>query len=324
MKALVTGAAGFVGSHLSRRLVNDGHEVVGIDSISDYYDTQHKVRNLQRVIDHERFTFIEEDLGSLPLIPLLEDVDWVFHQAGQPGVRNSWGEDFGNYIQANIQVTQRLLEAARHSPTISRMVYASSSSVYGDAEVHPTDEAVLPRPRSPYGVTKLAAEHLWSLYGTQFNLPTVSLRYFTVYGPGQRPDMAFTRFSRAILSGQPIHVYGDGTQVRDFTYIDDVVEANILVAEQGLEPGIVMNVAGGGFTSVNETLQLLSEAAGREPHIIYAEKVAGDVKRTGGDGSLLRKITGWVPKTSLQEGLEAQLRWAAGEELAPDKTRFAS
>ncbi|WP_150463162.1 NAD-dependent epimerase/dehydratase family protein [Nesterenkonia ebinurensis] len=311
MKALVTGAAGFVGSHLSRRLVDLGHEVVGIDSISDYYDTQHKVGNLQRVKDQERFTFIEEDLGTMPLNPLLEDVDWVFHQAGQPGVRNSWGEDFGDYIQANIQVTQRLLEASRHSTTISRMIYASSSSVYGDAETYPTDETVLPRPRSPYGVTKLAAEHLWSLYGTQFNLPTVSLRYFTVYGPGQRPDMAFTRFSRAILSGQPIHVYGDGTQIRDFTYIDDVVEANILAAEHNLEPGLVMNVAGGGSITVNETLEILSEAAGRKPNIIYADKVAGDVKRTGGDGSLLRKLTGWEPKTSLRDGLEAQLRWAA-------------
>lgn len=310
MRALVTGAAGFVGSHLSRRLSAADYEVIGLDSFTDYYDVTLKRANAQALAD-AGVKLVEGDLNRVDLARLLDGVEVVFHQAGQPGVRSSWGAEFSTYTQCNVDATQRLLEACRGSSTLRRLVYASSSSVYGDAERFPTRETDRPQPLSPYGVTKLAAEHLCSLYAASFGVPTVSLRYFTVYGPGQRPDMAFTRFAKAAVRGEEIQLYGTGDQIRDFTYVDDVVEANMLAATREVAPGTVLNVAGGSHTSVNEVLSTFEELAGKKLLVKRVAPVAGDVFRTGGDTEAIRSALGWCPVVSLQEGIGRQYRWAA-------------
>jgi UDP-glucuronate 4-epimerase len=310
VKALVTGAAGFIGSAVAGRLLAEGHDVIGIDVLTDYYDPRLKRENLRR-IRHPRLRTLEVDLNELDLVPLLADVDAVFHQAGQPGVRASWGREFTRYTRNNVDATQHLLDAAVRAPRLSRFVLASSSSVYGEAARYPTRETDHPRPLSPYGVTKLAAENLCGLYAANHGLPTVSLRYFTVYGPRQRPDMAFTRFCCAVRDGERIELYGTGDQVRDFTYIDDVVEANLRVAEAELAPGTVLNVAGGAATTVNEVLDQLRQISGRDVRVTRGAAVPGDVARTGGSTEALRATTGWEPRTALREGLEEQYRWVA-------------
>jgi len=234
----------------------------------------------------------------------------VFHLAGQPGVRSSWGTEFSNYTRCNIDATQRLLEASRDSVSLRRLVYASSSSIYGNAERYPVREIDLPRPFSPYGVTKLAAEHLCGLYAASFNVPTVSLRYFTVYGPGQRPDMAFTRFAKAAVRGDEISIFGSGEQVRDFTYVDDVVEANVLAATREVPPGTVLNVAGGSHASINEVVQVFEDLVGETLAVKHGDAVAGDVRRTGGDTAAVRKLLGWQPTVNLREGIAKQFSWA--------------
>ena len=308
MRALVTGVAGFVGSNLACALLEQGHDVVGIDCLTDYYDLRIKELNLTG-IPSERFTLVREDLNEVDLDQLLTGIDWVFHQAGQPGVRMSWGRDFAIYERQNISATQRLLEAARNSSALRRLVYASSSSVYGEAESFPTRETDRPQPLSPYGVTKLAAEHLCSLYAANFGVPTVALRYFTVYGPGQRPDMAFTRFVRAAVLDEVISIYGDGTQVRDFTFIDDIVRANLMVAAGDVAPGSVFNVAGGSNVSVKETLRVLTSLAGHPLKIDYTDKVAGDVFRTGGSTDKIAEAVGWRAQVDIEEGLARHLAW---------------
>ena len=308
MRALVTGVAGFVGSNLARALVDQGHDVVGLDCLTDYYEVRIKEQNLAGLVD-DHFTFVRGDLNEVDLEQLLAGADWVFHQAGQPGVRMSWGRDFAVYERQNITATQRLLEAARRSGSLKRLVYASSSSVYGDAETFPTRETDRPQPLSPYGVTKLAAEHLCSLYAANFGVPTVSLRYFTVYGPGQRPDMAFTRFVRAAVLDEVISVYGDGSQVRDFTFIDDIVAANVLAASSDVSPGSVLNVAGGSHVTVNETLEILAWLAGRTLKVDYTERVAGDVLRTGGCTEKIEDTLGWKAQVGIEGGLARHLAW---------------
>jgi nucleoside-diphosphate-sugar epimerase len=305
---MVTGAAGFIGSHLARRLVLDGHRVVGVDNFSDYYARALKQQNLERIPGGD-FAFSHCDLNDANLEELLADVDVVFHQAGQPGVRSCWGSHFQPYIDANIRLTQRLLEAATTQDRLVRFVYASSSSVYGDAEIYPTRETDVPQPRSPYGVTKLAAEQLCTLYAKNFSVPTVSLRYFTVFGPSQRPDMAFTRFLTAGARGEPITIYGDGKQIRDFTYVDDIVSANLLAAFGNSPPGAVYNVAGGASTTVDEVLLLVREMSGEQLDVRYEPALAGDVRRTGGDTSSIRKSLGWEPSVTLAEGLQRQWSW---------------
>jgi nucleoside-diphosphate-sugar epimerase len=309
---LITGVAGFIGSALARRLLADGARVVGVDVLTDYYDPTLKKANLA-TIPAAGFTFVNADLNTIDLDELLAGVTTIFHEAGQPGVRKSWGHEFATYVDANVLATQRLLEAARRSPGLRRLVYASSSSVYGNAAVYPTAEDDVPRPHSPYGVTKLAAEHLCSLYADNFSVPTVSLRYFTVYGPGQRPDMAFNRFIRAALADEQIEVFGTGEQVRDFTFVDDVVEANIRAAGEDVTPGSVFNVSGGTNISVNEVLDLLSDMAGRPLRVQRSGAVAGDVRRTGGSADRIRDALGWRPSVDIGEGLRAQWRSLGGK-----------
>lgn len=311
MRALVTGAAGFIGSHLALRLRNDGHDVVGIDSFTDYYALALKEANKTQVVDAGA-RFVRGDLNDVDLNELLDGVEVIFHLAGQPGVRSSWGSDFSIYTHCNIEATQRLLEASRGKSELRRLIYASSSSIYGDAERYPTSETDQPRPVSPYGVTKLAGEHLCGLYAKNFGVPTVALRYFTVYGPGQRPDMAFTRFTTAAIRGEEIVVYGTGEQVRDFTYVGDVVDANLLAATGEVKPGAVFNVAGGTHSSVNEVLTLLEDLVGQSLSVTRQEAVAGDVRRTGGDTNAIHSVLGWQPRISLREGIEKQLSWATG------------
>lgn len=311
MRTLVTGAAGFVGFHLTRRLRDEGHDVVGLDSFTDFYDVALKRANAQNSI-RAGVEFIEGDLNELDLDGILEGVDVVFHLAGQPGVRSSWGAEFSQYTCCNIGTTQRLLEAIRGNGRLRRLVYASSSSIYGNAERYPTTETDRPRPMSPYGVTKLAAEHLCSLYAASFGVPTVSLRYFTVYGPGQRPDMAFTRFATAAARGDEVTIYGSGEQVRDFTYVGDVVEANLLAATRDVPPGAVLNVAGGSHTSVNEVVQIFQELSGSTLSVRHVDAIAGDVHRTGGDTTAIRELLGWKPAVDLREGIARQFSWAVG------------
>jgi UDP-glucose 4-epimerase len=306
-RALVTGAAGFIGSHLGERLLRDGVRVFGVDCFTDYYDVALKRRHLTTALAHPDYSLLELDLGAADLAALPE-VDVVFHQAAQAGVRASWGREFGSYVHHNVLATQRLLERYRES-RLERFVYASSSSVYGEAEQYPTSESLLPRPISPYGVTKLAGEHLVLLYGRNFGLPVSALRYFTVYGPRQRPDMAFHKFCRALLTRAPITVYGDGRQSRDFTYIDDAIEANVRAWKQS-RPQAIYNVGGGSQVEVIEAIALLERALGARAEIEYQPRQAGDPERTRADAARLTQDLGFTPSTPIAEGLAAEGEWA--------------
>jgi nucleoside-diphosphate-sugar epimerase len=301
MKCIVTGAAGFVGSHLSELLLAHGDEVVGVDCFTDYYDPSVKELNLLGVLGNERFTLCRDDLLTAPLPQLFADADVVFHLAGQPGVRPSWGADFGTYVSRNVLATQAVLEAARAVP-LTKVVYASSSSVYGDAESYPTAETLRPQPVSPYGVTKLAAEHLCELYRVGFGVPTVSLRLFTVYGPRQRPDMAFSKLVTAGLTGGVFELYGDGGQTRDFTYVSDVVGAMRAAALSGFTG--VANIGGGSRTSMNEVLDIVSEVAGA-PDVRRLPGQRGDVRDTAADTRTAFEGFGYVPQVGLREGLRS-------------------
>jgi nucleoside-diphosphate-sugar epimerase len=304
MKALVTGCAGFIGSHLTERLLNEGHEVVGVDCFTDYYPRKIKESNLSTALNNENFEFINEDLLYMKEYP---EVDYVFHQAAQAGVRSSWGSYFETYLQNNIQLTQKLLEYYKQK-NIKRFVYASSSSVYGDIDELPMTENCLLKPVSPYGVTKLAAEHLCSLYYKNYGVPTVSLRYFTVFGPRQRPDMAIFKFVNNIFNNREINVYGDGLQTRDFTYISDVVEANLLAAKNDVA-GEVFNIGGGNNITVTDLIKQIENAVGKEAKINYAEPQKGDVKDTLSDASKARKLMNWKTRVNISEGLEKFIDW---------------
>ena len=308
MRIVITGAAGFIGSHLAQASLAAGDSVLGIDCLTDYYDPQRKRANLALVQDDPNFRLVEADLQTAELEPLLEQADVVYHQAGQPGVRLSWSTGFGQYVGRNITATQRLLEAAATTRP-GRFVYASSSSIYGNAASYPTDEGMVPQPHSPYGVTKLAAEHLCGLYAANWGVPTTALRYFTVYGPRQRPDMAFHKFLTAAMADEPLPLFGDGEQVRDFTYVGDVVSANIAAGRTDLPPGTVVNVAGGGSITVNGLLDILAETVGRELKIDHRPEQAGDVRATGGVIDRARTLLGWEPRVDIRQGLAAQHAW---------------
>jgi nucleoside-diphosphate-sugar epimerase len=320
VRCVVTGAAGFIGSHLAARLAELGHEIVGVDCFLDYYPRAMKERNLRSLRARSDVRFLEEDLSGAELAPLLAGVDWVFHLAAQAGVRASWGRDFAIYAIHNVLATQRLLEAARDA-RVRRFVYASSSSVYGDTTDLPMREQSLPRPISPYGVSKLAAEHLCWLYWRGYGLPTVSLRYFTVYGPRQRPDMAFHRFLKGALRGEEITLYDDGEQTRDFTFVSDVVEANIAAAERA-EGGEVFNIGGGSEVSINHVLATIERLSGRTLRVRREERQKGDVRHTAADCSRARAALGFLPAVPLTDGLRREWEWIQ-EEYDGDQPRTA-
>jgi nucleoside-diphosphate-sugar epimerase len=306
MRCLVTGVAGFIGSQLAERLIDLGHEVLGVDRFADYYPRAIKEQNLARLRDEPRFSLAEIDLSTAELRPLLEGSAFVFHEAAQAGVRASWGQSFELYLRDNVLATQRLLEAAKGHPDLHKLIYASSSSVYGHAGPMPMRESGPTAPYSPYGVTKLAAEHLCELYRVNFGVPTISLRYFTVYGPRQRPDMGFHRFIAAILRGETITIYGDGEQTRDFTFVADAVEANLLAMQEGATG--VFNIGGGARATINEVLALLGELAG-PARVERRPAEAGDVRATWADITAAREVLGFAPRVPLREGLAAQVGW---------------
>ena len=307
MKALVTGAAGFVGSHLSERLIGSGATVTGVDCFTDYYPRALKERNLTALRQSPGFTLVEEPLADANLEGLLDGTTHVFHLAAQAGVRKSWGRDFHVYTVNNIEATQILLEACVGKP-IERFVYASSSSIYGDEVPLPMREDARPQPVSPYGVTKLAAEQLCYLYHVNHSVPTVSLRYFTVYGPRQRPDMGFSRFFTAILEGQSLPMFGDGRQTRDFTFVADAVSATVAAATRG-KPGGVYNIGGGSRVELLEVFELIRAATGRPVKIERLESQRGDMRDTYADTTRARTNLGFAPTVTLEQGLRAQYEW---------------
>ena len=315
---LITGVAGFIGSQLAEALVAAGETVVGVDCFTPYYDRAVKEANVAELrtgAGHERFRFHEVDLRTVSpddLAGLLDGVDVVYHQAAQPGVRLSWSDGFATYDECNVLATQRLLEAVRAVSSDGagpRVVYASSSSVYGNAGRYPVLETDLPRPHSPYGVTKLAAEHLCNLYAANYGVSTVALRYFTVYGPRQRPDMAHHRLIEAALDQRPFPLFGDGSAVRDFTFVGDVVRANVLAGTADVAPGTVVNVCAGGSTVLNDLIDAVGEAVGQPVPVDRQPEQAGDVRRTGGSNDLAATELGWSPQTSLVDGIRAQVDW---------------
>lgn len=305
--ALVTGAAGFIGSHLVEGLLDRGWRVRGADIFTTYYPRALKRANLEAIGDRDGFEFLEIDLRTADLEFLSEGVDVVFHQAAQAGVRASWGAEFDTYVDHNVRVTQRLLEFFKERP-LRRFVYASSSSVYGEAVSLPMKETDRVQPYSPYGVTKLAAEHLCRLYTRNYNLPTVSLRYFTVCGPRQRPDMAFHKLIRAMLKDEEFTVFGDGDQTRDFTYVGDAVAANLAAAEQG-KPGEVYNIGGGARVSLKEAIAMLESVLGRKARVRFDDRQRGDATHTVADITRAREDLGYQPRTPLKEALRLEAEW---------------
>ena len=307
--SIVTGAAGFIGSHLVEALLNQGKQVIGIDHFNDYYDTSLKRKHILSFIDRPNFKLIEDDIQKIDWQTLLADAEVVYHQAAQAGVRASWGEGFRAYTERNINATQVLLEAAKDAKNLQRLVYASTSSVYGNAETLPTSETICPQPVSPYGITKLASERLCGLYHQNFGVPFTSLRYFTVYGPRQRPDMAFHKFFRSVLLDEAIPVYGDGQQTRDFTFVSDVVAANLAAATTPEAVGEIFNVGGGSRVVLTEVLDTMEKIVGRPIRRNHIESAMGDARHTGADVSKANKILGYQPKVSLAEGLKQEWEW---------------
>lgn len=307
MRALITGAAGFIGSHLTTALLDRGAEVTGIDCFTDYYPRFIKEMNLAVNKDRPGYTFVEASLQETDLPALLKDKTHVFHLAAQAGVRKSWGSDFRVYTDNNVDATQQLLEACVGLP-LHRVVYASSSSVYGDNVSIPMREDALPQPVSPYGVTKLAAEQLCYLYHANHRVPTTSVRYFTVYGPRQRPDMAFHKFMKAVLRGEQVTLYGDGEQTRDFTFVTDAVAATVAAGDQGV-PGRAYNIGGGSRVSVNQLFTIIGRIAGKPLDIKREPNQKGDMRDTFADSTLARQDLGFAPKVTLEQGLEAEYRW---------------
>ncbi len=309
MRCLVTGCAGFIGSTLSEALLAEGHTVRGVDCFTDYYPKKLKVANLSRLRKNEGFEFSEADLASASLAGVVRGVEAVFHLAAQPGVRASWGRTFSHYVRDNIIATQRLLEAVKDAP-IKKFIFASSSSIYGDSERMPTPEEATPRPVSPYGATKLAGESLCHVYLRNYDVPVVTLRYFTVYGPRQRPDMAFNIFISRISRGEPIEVYGDGEQRRDFTFVGDTVAGTILASQA--KPGSLYNVGTGGSTSLNHVISTIESVMGKKARIKHLRKAPGDVKDTSADITRMRADLGYEPVTPLTDGLKKQVAAQSG------------
>lgn len=298
----VTGVAGFIGSHIAEKLLQNNFKVIGIDSFTPYYPKKIKKNNLKQCLKNKNFSFINKDLIETNLLPLFQKSQHLFHLAAQPGVRSSWGTQFETYVKENILVTQQILEYARIAKSFKTIVMASSSSVYGEQEGKMNEENTFTKPISPYGVTKLAAENLCRIYAENYNLPITSLRYFTVYGPRQRPEMAFMQFIKAVLTDREITVYGDGSQTRDFTYIDDIVDASISCIESNLSQEI-LNIGGGFVVSINDILKLLMDISQTKLKILYTPQQKGDVIHTEADISKATRLIDYQPKTKIKDGL---------------------
>ncbi|MGB3695513.1 MAG: NAD-dependent epimerase/dehydratase family protein [Spirulinaceae cyanobacterium] len=306
---IVTGVAGFIASHLAETLLRKGDRVIGIDQFNDYYDTKLKRKNVANLLNNSDFELIEADIQILDWSKLLVNVEVVYHQAAQAGVRASWGDGFRHYTERNINATQIMLEAAKDAPSLKRFVYASTSSVYGNAETMPTPETICPQPVSPYGITKLAAERLCWLYHQNFQVPVTALRYFTVYGPRQRPDMAFHKFLKAVLADEAIPIYGDGQQTRDFTFISDAIAANLAAAEAPEAVGEVFNVGGGSRVVLADVLNTMEQIVGKPIERNHIAKAMGDARHTSADVSKAKKLLGYNPQVSLSEGLAREWEW---------------
>lgn len=307
MRVLVTGVSGFIGSSLSEKLLDEGFQVIGVDSFFDYYPRKIKENNLYDLLKQPDFEFVESDILGIDWDKIISQVDGVFHQAALAGVRASWGQKFDQYVQNNILGTQRLLEACKNR-RVEKFIYASSSSVYGDTDELPINESSTTNPVSPYGVSKLAAEHLASLYFKNYGVPAVSLRYFTVYGPRQRPDMAFHKFITAVINGDKIEVYGTGEQTRDFTFIDDVVQGNIQ-AFRNARAGEVYNIGGGSRIKLIDTIRIIEEITGREANLVYTEPQRGDAKHTFSDVTKAKADFDYSPQVDVKSGLEKHYEW---------------
>jgi nucleoside-diphosphate-sugar epimerase len=303
-RSIVTGAAGFIGSHLCEHLVRVGHDVTGIDCFTDYYSRATKELNIAPLLAGHRFTFLEKDLVQADIAACLAGADYVFHLAGQPGVRGSWGSQFEMYVRNNVLATQRILEVAKQA-SLKKLVYASSSSIYGDAEQLPTPEDVTPRPISPYGVTKLAGEYLSMLYHRSHGVPAICLRYFSVYGPRQRPDMAFHRFIQAVQSEERVTIYGDGNQTRDFTFVGDIVDGTVCAAFSDVS-GRVFNLGGGSSASVRQVIEILEKIIGKRARVRHVDAQHGDARHTGADIHRAMQFLGYSPRTELSDGLRQQ------------------
>jgi UDP-glucose 4-epimerase len=309
VNCIVTGAAGFIGSHLVETLLNQGKRVIGVDHFNNYYDSALKRKNIAQFEKNSAFKLVESDILDFNWQSLLTETEVIYHQAAQAGVRASWGEGFRAYTERNINATQVLLEAAKDAPQLKRFVYASSSSIYGNAEAFPTAETACPQPVSPYGITKLAGERLCGLYYQNFGVPTTALRYFTVYGPRQRPDMAFHKFFKAILHDEPITIYGDGQQTRDFTFVSDCIAANLAAANVPEAVGEVFNIGGGSRVVLTEIIKTMEKIVDRPIHLKFIENAMGDARHTSADTSKAQKILGYQPQVSLAEGLTKEWEW---------------
>ncbi len=307
--SIVTGVAGFIGSSLAEKLLEQGDRVLGIDQFNDYYDPTLKRKNVAGLESHPNFELIEADIQTLDWPTLLAEVQVVYHQAAQAGVRASWGSGFRAYTERNINTTQIMLEAAKDAKSLQRFVYASTSSVYGNAETLPTSETIPPQPVSPYGITKLAAERLCWLYHDNFGIPVTALRYFTVYGPRQRPDMAFHKFFKAVLEDRAITIYGDGQQTRDFTFVSDAVAANLAAATTPAAIGEVFNIGGGSRVVLTEVLATMEQIIGQPIKREQVGVAMGDARHTAADVSKARRLLNYNPQVKLVEGLAREWEW---------------
>ena len=308
MKCLVTGVAGFIGSHLAERLVKDGYNVTGIDCFTRYYSRKIKEKNIKNLLRRNNFKFIKGNLIEMNLDKVIKGVNYVFHQAAQAGIRGSWGNNFKIYTNYDVLATQKLLEATIKEPRIKKFLYASSSSIYGDVEEYPVKETALPKPLSPYGVAKLAGEHLTYLYWKNHGIPIISLRYFTVYGPRQRPDMAFYKIIKANMLNKTFPIYGSGEQKRDFTYIDDIINANIL-AMNSKYVNQIFNIGGGTNITLNVAIKIIEGVLNKKTKVRIYSKQKGDVKQTLADISKAKRLLRYIPIVKIDDGLEKEIAW---------------